>query len=52
MAEISVRPLGCAEIDTHLEALAEVPCETVNGGGAISFVQPFSRANGKAFYRD
>ena len=52
MAEISVRALSDVEIDAHLDALAEILAETVKGGGAVSFVQPFSPADGKAFYRD
>jgi ribosomal protein S18 acetylase RimI-like enzyme len=52
MAEISVRASSDVEIDAHLDALAEILVETVKGGGAVSFVQPFSPADGKAFYRD
>jgi ribosomal protein S18 acetylase RimI-like enzyme len=52
MAEISGRALRDVEIDGHLDDLAEILAETVKGGGAVSFVQPFSPADGKAFYRD
>ena len=52
MAEISVRALSDVEIDAHLDALGVVLAETVESGGAVSFMQPFSRADGTAFYRD
>jgi ribosomal protein S18 acetylase RimI-like enzyme len=52
MAEISVQALSDVEIDGNLDALGAILAETVKGGGAVSFVEPFSPADGTAFYRD
>ena len=40
------------EIDEYLDALGEILAETVESGGAVSFVEPFSPADGTAFYLD
>lgn len=50
MTSISIHSLADEELDAHLDALAHIMAETVNEGAAIGYVQPFSRADGHAFF--
>ncbi|WP_394691089.1 GNAT family N-acetyltransferase [Hoeflea sp.] len=50
MAEIDVQTLAADALDAQAEALAAIMAETVNDGAAIGFLQPFSTADGLAFF--
>jgi ribosomal protein S18 acetylase RimI-like enzyme len=45
----TARPADLEAIET---ALAEIVADAVNGGAAISFMQPFSVADGRRFWRE
>jgi ribosomal protein S18 acetylase RimI-like enzyme len=48
---IEVRRLTALEAREHLSALADVLVDCVEGGASVSFMAPFSKAEGKAFFR-
>jgi ribosomal protein S18 acetylase RimI-like enzyme len=50
MADIRIQSLSGHELDTHADALAAIMAQTVNDGAAIGFMQPFSKADGRAFF--
>jgi ribosomal protein S18 acetylase RimI-like enzyme len=50
MADIRIQSLSGHELDTHADALAAIMAQTVNDGAAIGFMQPFSQADGRAFF--
>lgn len=50
MAEIHVQSLAGEALEAHADALAEIIAQTVNDGAAIGFMQPFSTADGRAFF--
>ena len=50
MATISIHSLAPDQLDAHTAALAGIMAETVNGGAAIGYVQPFSLDDGHAFF--
>jgi GNAT superfamily N-acetyltransferase len=43
--------LSAAEIETELEALAELLWDSVDGGASVTFLQPFSRDEARHFWR-
>jgi GNAT superfamily N-acetyltransferase len=47
---IEVRKLSAAEGREHLEALAEVLADCVEGGASVSFMPPFSKAAAARFF--
>ncbi len=50
MTMISIHILAANELDAHADALAGIMAETVNDGAAIGYMQPFSQADGHAFF--
>jgi len=50
MTSISIHSLAADELDAQADALAEIMAQTVNDGAAIGFMQPFSKADGLAFF--
>lgn len=52
MTSISIHCLASDELGAHAEALAAIMTETVQGGAAIGFMQPFSPADGRAFFTE
>lgn len=50
MAEIDVQTLVGDALEAQAEALAAIMAETVTDGAAIGFLQPFSTADGRAFF--
>lgn len=50
MTGISIHSLTPDQLDAHAAALAGIMTETVNGGAAIGYVQPFSLDDGHAFF--
>src|SRR4051794_11027501 len=47
---IEVRKLSAAEGHKHLEALAEVLADCVEGGASVSFMPPFSKSAAARFF--
>lgn len=45
-----IKILSGSDIQTHMEDLSALLEACVNGGGAVGFVQPFSRQDGAAFW--
>lgn len=52
MTSISIHSLAAEELDAQAGALAGIMAQTVNDGAAIGFMQPFSKADGLAFFTD
>jgi len=52
MTSISIHSLAAEDLDAQAEALAEIMAQTVNDGAAIGFMQPFSKADGLAFFTE
>lgn len=52
MTSISIHSLAAEELDAHAGALAEIMAQTVGDGAAIGFMQPFSKADGLAFFTE
>ncbi|OCW57521.1 GNAT family N-acetyltransferase [Hoeflea olei] len=52
MTAIATLALGADALDTHAGALARIMAETVNGGAAIGYMQPFTQADGLAFFEE
>ena len=50
MSGISIHSLTSDQLGAHAAALAGIMTETVNGGAAIGYVQPFSLDDGHAFF--
>lgn len=50
MTGISIHSLAPDQLDAHADALADIMAQTVNGGAAIGYMQPFSRADGRMFF--
>jgi GNAT superfamily N-acetyltransferase len=50
MTTISIHSLAADELDAHAGTLARIMAETVNDGAAIGYMQPFSPADGYAFF--
>ena len=50
MTSISIDCLSADELDAHADALAEIMAQTVEDGAAIGYMQPFSQADGLAFF--
>lgn len=50
MTSISIHSLSADALDSHADRLAEIMAQTVNDGAAIGYVQPFSAADGHAFF--
>ncbi|MBC7280934.1 GNAT family N-acetyltransferase [Hoeflea sp.] len=50
MTRIAIRALTTDELDAHAEALARIMAETVSEGAAIGYMQPFTVADGLAFF--
>jgi GNAT superfamily N-acetyltransferase len=48
--QIYVRRLEGAELDAHLDALAAVLHDCVDGGASVSYMAPFSRADARAAF--
>lgn len=49
---ISIHSLAADELDAHASALADIMAQTVEDGAAIGFLQPFSKADGLAFFTE
>jgi GNAT superfamily N-acetyltransferase len=47
---IEIRQLSAGEGRRHLDALAEVLVDCVEGGASVSFMTPFSKAEAAAFF--
>jgi ribosomal protein S18 acetylase RimI-like enzyme len=47
---VEIRRLTAAEARQHLAALADVLVDCVAGGASVSFMAPFSKADGEAFF--
>ena len=43
--------LDAAAAERHIDELAEVLCDAVNGGASVSFLPPFARDDSLAFWR-
>jgi len=52
MSNIRIHSLAGEELDAHADALANIMVQTVNDGAAIGYVQPFTDADGLAFFTD
>jgi len=52
MSAIRIQSLAAEELDAHADALAKIIVQTVNDGAAIGYVQPFTDADGLAFFTD
>lgn len=52
MAGIEVRAAAAADIEEELDGLTEILVASVNGGAAISFLQPFGPEDGVRFWRE
>ena len=50
MTGITVHSLAADELDAHADALARIMADTVVAGAAIGYMQPFSTADGRAFF--
>ncbi|WP_417427160.1 GNAT family N-acetyltransferase [Hoeflea sp.] len=50
MTDISILSLGPDDLDAHAPALARIMADTVEAGAAIGYMQPFSVADGLAFF--
>lgn len=50
-ASITIRRLGADEAAAHIEALADVLVDCVEGGASVSFMLPLSRARALSFWR-
>ena len=50
MTSISVQCLAGEELDAEAQALGRIMAQTVADGAAIGFMQPFSTADGVAFF--
>jgi GNAT superfamily N-acetyltransferase len=49
---VEIRRLGPEEASALVAALAEVLVDCVEGGASVSFMAPFSQAEGEAFFRN
>ena len=49
---VTVRRIGPNEAVTHIEALADVLVDCVEGGASVSFMLPLSREKALAFWRN
>jgi|SRR5580704_5552156 GNAT superfamily N-acetyltransferase len=47
---IEIRVLSAAEARHHVGALADVLVDCVEGGASVSFMAPFSKAQGESFF--
>lgn len=52
MTSIRIDCLNGEELDAHAAALGEIMAQTVMDGAAIGFMQPFSPADGVAFFTE
>ncbi|SOE17927.1 hypothetical protein SAMN05877838_2832 [Hoeflea halophila] len=52
MTSVGIHCLFVEELDAHADALAEIMAETVQDGAAVGYMQPFSRADGLAFFNE
>jgi ribosomal protein S18 acetylase RimI-like enzyme len=52
MERIRIHVVGRDDFDAIETSLAEIIADSVNGGAAISFMQPYSRDDGLHFWRD
>lgn len=52
IADIAIHCLAPEELDAHAPALAQIMADTVAAGAAIGYMQPFSLADGLAFFAD
>lgn len=50
MTGLSIHALEPRELEAHAQSLAGILADSVNGGAAISFMQPFSVADGLDFW--
>ena len=50
MTAITIHALNPGDLDAHADALAGIMAETVSDGAAIGYMQPFSPADGLAFF--
>ncbi|MCY0093153.1 GNAT family N-acetyltransferase [Hoeflea ulvae] len=50
MTEITIHTLAADQLDTEAHALAQIMADTVMSGAAIGYMQPFSLAEGLAFF--
>ena len=51
MTSIEIQSIATEALDDHADALAMIMAETVEDGAAIGYMQPFSKADGLAFFR-
>ena len=47
---LTIRKLDAAEVRQHLQALAEVLADCVDGGASVSFMAPFSSGDAVVFF--
>jgi ribosomal protein S18 acetylase RimI-like enzyme len=52
MDPVSIRVVAPADFDAVEAGLAEIVADGVNGGAAISFMQPYTRDDGLRFWRE
>jgi ribosomal protein S18 acetylase RimI-like enzyme len=52
VSTIEVRRLGAAALQEHLDALAEVLRDCVDGGASVSYMAPFSQADARAAFEE
>lgn len=52
MTSISIHCLSSSELAAEAGKLAEIMAQTVGDGAAIGYMQPFSRADGLAFFTE
>jgi hypothetical protein len=50
MTSISIHSLVADALDGHAGRLADIMAQTVSDGAAIGYMQPFSAADGHAFF--
>jgi GNAT superfamily N-acetyltransferase len=50
MTSISIHSLVADALDGHAGRLADIMAQTVSDGAAIGYMQPFSTADGRAFF--
>ena len=48
---VTVRRIGAEEAAAHVEALADLLIDCVDGGASVSFMLPLPRENALAFWR-
>jgi GNAT superfamily N-acetyltransferase len=49
---VEIRRLGTVELREHLDALAGVLFDCVDGGASVGYMAPFSHADARAVYED